>query len=326
MRDPGFLQLLERLRAAKRVLLVSDGRPDGDSLGSTTASFQWLQRDYPHLHLRAFCQERTPVSLLCLNAILSVENNPQVFHEPWDLIILHDAGDLTHAGIADHLPKTPIGYTLVDIDHHATNTRYGHINIVQTDACATTQVLYRCFHENGIRLNEDIASSLLAGLLTDTGAFGNSSTTSDGLAMASDLLHKGARYQEIMQSTLSRQSVDSFHLWGKALARLKKDSALDVATTYFFAEDYANVKDEEATNGLSNMLNATCGDAETIMVLKETSDGLIKGSVRSTKRDISKFCQALGGGGHKKAAGFAIPGTLSKHPDGSVEIVPPKST
>lgn len=325
MRDPGFLQLLERLRVAKRVLLVSDGRPDGDSLGSTTATFQWLERDYPNIHLEAFCQERTPVSLLCLNAILHIKNDPRVFDEPWDLIILHDAGDLAHAGIKDHLPNTPTGYTLVDIDHHATNTRYGRLNIVQTDASATTQVLYRCFKENGIRLNPNIASSLLAGLLTDTSAFGNSGTTADSLAMASDLLRQGARYQEIMQSTLSRQSVESFHLWGKALARLKKDTALDMATTYFFAEDYAAVKDEEATNGLSNMLNATCGDAETVMVLKETSDGLIKGSVRSTKRDISKFCQALGGGGHKKAAGFAILGALRKRADGTVEIVEKKS-
>lgn len=321
MRDPGFIQLLDRLRVAKRVLLVSDGRPDGDSLGSTTASYQWLARDYPHLQLSAFCQERTPPSLLCLNAILQVKNDPRVFLEPWDLIILHDAGDLSHAGIKEHLPHTPAGYTLVDIDHHATNTRYGDLNIVQTDASATTQVFYRCFKEHGIRLTPDLASSLLAGLLTDTGAFGNSGTTAESLAMASDLLRLGARYQEIMQSTLSRQSVESFHLWGKALARLKKDPALDMATTYFFAEDYAAVKDEEATNGLSNMLNATCGDAEAIMVLKETADGLIKGSVRSTKRDISKFCQALGGGGHKKAAGFTVPGALKKRADGTVELI-----
>lgn len=320
MRDPGFLELLRCLHSAKRVLLVSDGRPDGDSLGSTTATFQWLRRDFPHIFLRAFCREQTPPSLLCLDEILSIEQDAALFSQPWDLIILHDAGDLLHAKIDDLLPQTPGGYTLVDIDHHPTNPRYGTINIVQTDACATTQVLYRCFIENNITIHAGIASSLLGGLLTDTGAFSNSGTNADSLAMAAHLMQLGARYQEILRSTFARHSLEGLHLQGKAFSRLKKHPTINAATTYIQLKDYAGLKDEEATSGISNTLNTICGDSEMLLVLKETDEGTINGSFRSSGRDISRFCHAFGGGGHKKAAGFSVPGRMVEEADGTITI------
>lgn len=320
MRDPGFLDLLRRLPLAKRVLLVSDGRPDGDSLGSTTATFQWLRRDFPHLFLRAFCREQTPPSLLCLDEILSVEQDEALFSQPWDLIILHDAGDLAHAKIEDLLPRTPPGYVLVNIDHHSTNARYGAINIVQTDACSTTQVLYRCFLENGVVLHAGIASSLLGGLLTDTGAFTNSSTNADSLTMAAHLIRVGGRYQELLRSTLTHHRLEGLQLQGKAFARLKKHPVLDVATTYIQEKDYAHLADEEASSGVSNALSAICGDAEMVLVLKETDDGMVNGSFRSNERDISRFCRALGGGGHKRAAGFHVPGRILEKTDGTIAI------
>lgn len=309
MLDLGFLELLAQLKTAKRVLLVSDGRPDGDSIGATTATYQWLRRDYPETKLAFFCQESIPPSLFCLNEVIAATTEPLLFNESWDLIIMHDAADLLHGGVEPYLPNTPKGYILVDIDHHNTNQRYGQINIVQTDACSTTEVLYRCFTQNNITIDEGMATSLLAGFLTDTQSFGNGGTTSTSLSAAAHLIRLGGRYNDVFKS-VTHQSLESFHLYGKALSRLRKHPEFDLSITYFLAEDYDQVQDEEATNGLSNFLNTTCGETEAILVLKETKDGFIKGSCRSTKRDISKFCKLFGGGGHKKASGFAIPGRI----------------
>lgn len=322
MIDTGFVELLERLRVAKRVLVVSDGRPDGDSIGSSTATLAWLARDYPHLHIQAFCRETIPPSLLSLPHIQSFSSDRALFTEPWDLILMHDASNLEHGGIEDVLPHTPKDYTLVNIDHHTSNTRYGHINIVQTDACATTEVLYRCFTQNKIRIDANMASSLLAGLLTDTSSFTNSGTTVTSLAMAGELKRLGARYEQLQEATMSRQSLESLQLWGKLLARLQKRADLNLAITYVFAHEHEGLHDEEALGGLSNMLNARCGDVEAVIVLKETSEGVVKGSCRSTKRDISKFCAAFGGGGHKKASGFTIKGKLEERKNGGVRIIP----
>lgn len=325
MIDTGFIELLRRLRIAKRVLVVSDGRPDGDSIGASTATLAWLTRDYPEVCVQAFCKEPIPPSLLSLAHIQAFSQDLRLFHQSWDLIVLHDASNLAHGGIEEALPLTPKGYTLVNIDHHTSNTRYGDIVIVHTDACATTEVLYRCFTQNNIRIDEPMASSLLAGLLTDTSSFTNSGTTVTSLAMAAELKRLGARYEQLQQATMSRQSLESLKLWGTLLSRLHKRVDLNLAITYVFAHEHEGLDDEEALGGLSNMLNARCGDVEAVIVLKETSAGLIKGSCRSTKRDISKFCAIFGGGGHKKASGFAIRGKLEERKNGGVRIVPVSS-
>lgn len=322
MIDTGFAELLRKLRVAKRVLVVSDGRPDGDSIGSSSATLSWLARDYPHLHLQAFCREPIPPSLLSLAHVQAFSVDSTLFREPWDLILMHDASNLAHGGVEEALPHTPKGYTLVNIDHHTSNTRYGDIVIVHTDACATTEVLYRCFTQNKIRINEPMASALLAGLLTDTSSFTNSGTTVTSLAMAAELKRLGARYEQLQQATMSRQSLESLKLWGTLLARLHKRADLNLAITYVFAHEHEGLSDEEALGGLSNMLNARCGDVEAVIVLKETSDGLIKGSCRSTKRDISKFCAVFGGGGHTKASGFTVKGRFEPRKNGGVRIVP----
>ncbi len=322
MIDTGFIRLLELLRAAKRVLVVSDGRPDGDSIGSSTATLSWLARDFPHLHLQAFCRETIPPSLLSLSHIQSFSTDRSLFTQPWDLILMHDASNLEHGGIEDILPLTPKGYTLVNIDHHTSNTLYGQINIVHTNACSTTEVLYQCLTQHKIFIDPEMANSLLAGLLTDTSSFTNSGTTASSLAMAGDLKRLGARYEQLQEATMSRQSLESLQLWGKLLSRLQKRTDLHLAITYVFAHEHEGLNDEEALGGLSNMLNARCGDVETVIVLKETSEGLIKGSCRSTKRDISLFCAAFGGGGHKKASGFSLKGKLEERKNGGVRIVP----
>lgn len=322
MTDTGFIELLQRLRVAKRVLVVSDGRPDGDSIGSSTATLGWLTRDFPSIALRAFCREILQPSLLSLPHAQAFTTNKDVFQEPWDLVLMHDASNKEHGGVEDLLPLAPKGFFLVNIDHHASNTRYGDINIVHTDACATTEVLYRCFRQNNIPLDASMATSLLAGLFTDTSFFTNSGTTATGLAMAGDLMRLGARHQNAQRVAAWRQSRESFPLWGKILARLQKRTDLGIAITYVFAHEHEALQDKEALEGVSNMLNARCGDVETIIFLKETSEGVVKGSCRSTKRDIAKFCAAFGGGGHKKASGFVLQGKLEERKHGGVRIVP----
>lgn len=322
MVDAGFVELQTRLAQAKRVLVVSDGRPDGDSIGAATATLLWITRDYPHLHVEAFCKEVIPPSLQGLRTTQRFSTSAELFTQSWDLLLFHDASDVDHAGVKDLLPLLPAGHTIVNIDHHATNTRYGHINIVQTDACATTEVLYRCFQQAQIEISVSMCDSLLAGLFTDTSFFSNSGTLASSLAMAADLKERGAHFAEVYQATLAEQSLESLQLWGTALQRLHKHEDLDLALTHVFAHEYESLADTEAMSGLSNMLNSVCVGADTLMVVKDTSEGKIVGSVRSASRDISKLCRALGGGGHKKAAGFSLPGKLEALPDGSARIIP----
>lgn len=310
---PEFNRLHALVRNAKKILLIADGSPDGDSLGSSSGFLNWLLREGKTA--QAFCAAPIPRSFSFLNGIHLFRNDAATFKEDWDLIITFDAGDLRHCGVEQLLPQIKTPYTLVNIDHHATNARYGQLNLVYTDACSTCEVVYRFLTAEEIPLDPAIATSLLTGVLTDTSSFSNAATTSPGMDAASVLTAAGARTNEIYHHILQNKTVDGLRLWGLALSRLKYNKTYNMVTTYFFAKDLEGAP-EEAVEGVSNFLNASCGEADTMLVLREFSNGTIKGSMRSAKRDISKVAKLLGGGGHKKAAGFTINGHLEETGNG----------
>ncbi len=310
---PEFNRLHALVQKANKILLIADGKPDGDSLGSSSGFLNWLIREGKTA--QAFCAAPIPRTFSYLNGIHLFRNDAATFKESWDLIITFDAGDLRHCGVETLLPQVTSPYTLVNIDHHATNARYGQLNLVYIDACSTCEVVYRFLTNEGIRLDSAIATSLLTGVLTDTSSFSNSATTSPGMEAAAVLSAAGARTNEIYYHLLRNKTVDGLKIWGLALSRLAFNPSYNAVTTYFLAKDLIGVP-EETIDGVSNFLNASCGEADTILVLREMNDGKVRGSMRSAKRDISKIAKLLGGGGHKKAAGFTINGRLEQTSEG----------
>jgi phosphoesterase RecJ-like protein len=305
---PVFTQILGLIHKAERILVVADGSPDGDSIGSTSAFLNWLLREGKNV--TAFCKEKLPRALLYLDGSHRFTNDPHVFDQAYDLILTFDAGDLRHCGIDTLLPHVPKTYTLVVFDHHNTNERFGDVNAVFTDACSTCEVVYRFFVELGIEIDDRMATSLLTGINTDTGSFQNSGTTVKGMDAAGHLVACGARHPDILRNLIKNKSVDGLKLWGLGLERLVHVPELDLAVTYFCKEDLTKPGSDEAIDGVSNFLQSSCAGADAILVLKEKPDGTIRGSMRSLNRDISILCKKMGGGGHKKAAGFSVSGPL----------------
>lgn len=315
---PVFTKILPLIQKAERILLISDGRPDGDSIGSSSGMLNWLLSEGKDV--TAFCAEPIPRNLRYLDNVHRFTNDPRTFDQAYDLIMTFDAGDLRHCGIEELLPKAPKTYTLVVFDHHNTNERFGDINAVFTEACSTCEVVYRFFEELNIAIDHKMATSLLTGINTDTGSFSNGGTTIKGMEAAVHLFRCGARHMDIVQNLIRNKSVEGLKLWGLALSRLQHNPKLDLVTTYFLLEDLTAPGSEESVEGMSNFLGAACGGCDTILVLKEAPGGKIKGSMRSLNRDISKVAKLLGGGGHKKASGFMVNGKIEVK-DGKAAIV-----
>lgn len=304
-----FTAILPLINQASRILLVSDGKPDGDSIGSTTAMLTWLLSQ--HKNVTAFCIEAIPNNLRFLDNVDLITKDIAVFTHPYDLVMTFDASDPVRSGIQANYPNIPNQPPVIVFDHHATNPRYGAINLIDITACSTCELVFRFFQTNQLPINDQVATSLLTGLTTDTSSFSNGGTTSSGIDAASVCLSKGARQRDIVNNLIRNKSLESLKLWGLALSRLSYHPAFDIATTYFTKDDLGtSPAAQEAVEGVSNFLNAYCGHADTILVLKETPDGFVKGSLRSVKRDISKLAQQFGGGGHKKASGFMIKGQI----------------
>ncbi|MFH1078013.1 MAG: DHH family phosphoesterase [Patescibacteria group bacterium] len=313
--------LLQRLHDAilnaDRVLLLPHKRPDGDAAGSATALIAWLEREGKEV--TAFCRDSLPDQLRFLDHVHKLTTDTAIFDRRYDVVIVLDSGDLTYCGVADLLPRLPKGYLLADVDHHAINARYGDLNIVDAGASSTSEIVFRFFEANGIRIDQAMATSLLAGILFDTSNFSNAATSPAAIAAASSLLASGARNSDIVRHMVRDKTVDMLKVWGLMLSRLHRDAVQDLAVTYLLEQDLAGGTDEmnaAVTGGFSNFLNAVTGDVDTVLILQERPGGKVKGSMRSVTRDVSAVAKRLGGGGHVKAAAFTVDGRITVTDDG----------
>ncbi|MBU1348510.1 DHH family phosphoesterase [Patescibacteria group bacterium] len=310
-------KLHDAIRNADRVLLLPHKRPDGDAAGAATALVGWLLREGKTV--TAFCRDPLPDQLNFLDHAHRLTTDTTVFDVAYDLVIALDSGDLAYCGVADLLPRLPKGYLLAVIDHHAINARYGDLNIVDTDASSTCEIVFRFFETNGIRIDQAMATSLLTGILFDTGNFSNAATTPSAIAAASALLTAGARNSDIVRHMIRDKTIDMLKVWGLMLSRLHRDAASDFALTYLLESDLTDMTGETkraVTSGFSNFLNAVTGDAGTILILQELPGGKVKGSMRSVGRDVAAVAKRLGGGGHTKAAAFMVDGRIAVTEDG----------
>jgi phosphoesterase RecJ-like protein len=159
-----------------------------------------------------------------------------------------------------------------------------------------------------------MATALLTGIITDTDNFTNSATSDTAMAAAGDLIRKGGNLNMINEQVVRNKSINLLRLWGEILNRLNKHEALDMVYTYITQVDLkVHQVDETDSEGIANFLN-NLDEGKMSLILKETQDGKIKGSFRTTKDDVdvSALAKKLGGGGHKKAAGFSIAGTIDE--------------
>jgi len=294
----------ELLLSAAHPVFVSDERIDGDSLGAALAMVNFMKQQGKHP--KVFVAEPVPEQYRFMPHVDMCTTDIAVFNdERIDLVVVFDCSDSAFvSGLVERIPSSP---TVVNIDHHKTNTRYGHVNQVLTDAPATAEVVYRFFEANHIVPTKEASTCLLAGLCFDTNIFSNSGTNERALDVASQLILSGARVQEVIRTMFHNRSISALRVWGSALERLADYPELRLVTTCLTRKDIEenHVTDDEI-DGLSNFLNLVT-DTDTLFVLRETKEGGIKVSMRSREQDVSAIAKAHGGGGHAKAAGFTIP-------------------
>lgn len=306
-------QIHKTVMNASRVLLIPHQNPDGDALGSSTAFAEWLSqmgKDYT-----LFCKTTQ-------SPRFSYLAHSDEFHEsevvwrgaPFDVIVVFDSGDLAYAGVDKYIAGIDTPYTLINIDHHKTNTMYGDLNLVLETASSTCEMLYRFFTHTGERINKDMATSLLTGIITDTDNFTNAATTPTALAAAGELLKAGGKFNKVKTQVYKQNSIHAFGLWATVLSRLERHDELDMVYTFLKQDDFSkHGVNETAAEGMSNFLSAI-EEGKAHLVLKENTDGSIKGSFRTTRDDVdvSAIAKHLGGGGHQKAAGFTVEGPIEQ--------------
>lgn len=305
-------QIYRAIIQAEKILLVTHQNPDGDAVGCVSAFSYFLQSLAKKHH--NFCFNLPAPRINNLPHIVNINTDPVVWQEKPDLVIVLDSGDLRHAAIDNYIRGAVHGPTVINIDHHETNSNFGHFNLVIKTASSASEILYYFFKFNNIEINKNIAAALLTGLITDTENFTNPGTNINALKIASDLINRGANFNQIKTWFLKDKTINSLKLWGAAFSRLNKNEECDIIYSFITRKDLGENKlDESETEGIANFMN-NLGDCKASLLLKEKNDGLIKGSLRTTRDDfdVASIARALGGGGHRKAAGFTIAGTISE--------------
>ncbi len=307
-----FFKAMKAIDSARRVLLIAHPKPDGDTAGSVTAIGSYL--DGRGAMSVLYCKDLPGAQYQFLPGAhrFTTDVDEVLTHQPYDVVIVCDAGDLGYAGVQEWLPTLEPKPTIINIDHHRTNTMFGDINIVAEGGAATTEVVATMFRSQGVQITRDIATCLLTGIITDTGAFTNAATSSTALVTAAELIRAGAPYRTLLKRVVANRSLASFRLLADVLDRLEIREPWGLGVTVMTLEDQARYGvDEESTEGIANFLNSL-SQARAILVLKQLPDNKIKGSLRTTREDVdvSALAKYFGGGGHKKAAGFTVGGTL----------------
>ncbi len=236
--------------------------------------------------------------------------------EQYDLIITVDAGDIHQMrDLYEENKEMFETLPLLNIDHHSSNSKYGTINYVDTESSSTTQALIPiidALNDTGSEIiDQDIATLLLTGLITDTGSFQHANTTPEAFEVASRLLDLGAKQQEIIKKVYKTKSLSTLKLWGRVLSKIQYDEERRLVWSTITTQDLleTNSTTNEA-NGIIDELMTNAPGAELILLLKQKSDDLVSGSVRTNSDDVdgSAFAAEFGGGGHVRAAGFRVKG------------------
>ena len=293
------------LEDVKKTAIIGHIRPDGDCVGSCLAVYNYLSENYPDVEAVVYLE--TPSDkfgyLKNIDTIVSDFTEDKVY----DLCICLDSSDTLRFGEA--VKYLTSAKKSICVDHHITNLRYADKSIVEDHASSTCEVLYGLFDED--KISREVAECIYTGIIHDTGVFKYDCTSRRTMEIAGKMMEKGINFSRIIDDSFYRKTYLQNQILGRALLESitfhngqcifsvirKKDM------------DFYGVTSGDM-DGIIDQLRITEG-VECAIFMYETACREYKVSLRSTSDlDVSKIAVYFGGGGHKKAAGCTMTGSV----------------
>jgi bifunctional oligoribonuclease and PAP phosphatase NrnA len=301
------------IEQADEICLACHVYPDGDALGSMLAFAQALRALGRPCTASFGDPFRVPEILRFLPG-LELLSDPRDFPAAPEVMVTFDAAGIERLGsLAPHAEKAR---ELIVIDHHASNSGFGTVHLVDAEAAATAVLAETLITRLGAPLTADVALGLYAGLASDTGSFKYASTTPEVHALAGRLLATGVRPDVVGRELWDRVPFGYLRVLSGALGRTRLEPGAAggrglVWTTISRADRAAEDLPYDLLESVIDVVRRT-DEAEVAVVCKETDDDGWYVSVRSKGAvDVGRACVALGGGGHRTAAAFTAGGDLA---------------
>ena len=317
--------ILTEIKKAKSILLHCHPSPDPDSVGSALAMKFAIEQLGGTATVIKGDSEIPPAFMHFPGAQdIVMKNWWEIDPSEYDLFIIVDSA-LT--GVSrTQLPVPPAMMKIINIDHHRTNEGSGSINIIEPTYPATGQLLFDILTEMGIKIIPEIAINLFMGIYTDTGGFKYSETTSRTFEVAGKLATIVPEYHKVISQMENSSTLDDLRFQGLALSSIHELSGGKVALAVvpYSKIQESKIPDISISAGLVSSILRRAGKCDVVGAIIEARPGKIKMSFRARNantHDVSKLAVALGGGGHKAAAGAACDMSLEAAQQKVVETI-----
>lgn len=306
-------RLQDALEGAKRVILTAHVDPDPDGLGCVLGLARVLVQE--GWNAVPVCIGRLPSFAPGLPGYEDIVVFPSRAGEnqqlrpimrAGDALVVMDTPNATRmAAFYDTHRKIIGGATVLNIDHHITNDRFGTYNFIDPGAAATAEVVCDILDASGFEIDDDAATCLMTALIADTQCFRTENTSPRSLMLAHRLWQAGAPIYPIARSVLATRPLAALRLWGAAVERMGAQDGVVWATVTDQMLEEAGATMEEAEGLVDFLLSSK--ESRVAIVFKEAALDETKVSIRTLPGvDAIKIVSPFGGGGHTRAAGCTI--------------------
>lgn len=309
--------LTDALNNKKTVVIIGHVNPDGDCIGSCLGMYNYLTENFDGLDVSVYLEPMgKKFGYLKGYDLVKHEYDPE---KKFDLCITLDASDVKRLGA--FAPYLEDAADSLCIDHHVTNLGMAKVNVVESSASSCCEVLYGLLDAE--KISQTVAECLYTGIVHDTGVFKYSNTSEKTMGIAGRLMASGIDFPRIIDGSFFMKSYGQAKLHGRAIldsVRIMDNRVVYTVVTQEHLKEFGcTVK---ATDGIVDQLRVIDG-IECVILLYETGNpSEYKVSLRTNSElDLARIAGAFGGGGHVKAAGCTVTGTVEEILEGLKEQI-----
>ncbi len=315
-----FQKINNILEKSKNILIVAHKSPDPDAVGSMMGLYFAFKK--VNIKSSVYAAGDLPNYLNFLPGFKKLKEPLRT--QNFDLLFCLDYGDFGRLSLpsflnfkikrnSNNISDEKDFPVVITVDHHKKGNQKGEIVIIESEISSTSEIIYQFLKKRGIKIDKKIATCLLTGIVGDTVGLSSQYTSSGTLKAVADLVSKDISLKRVNQYLFSNEPLKVLKIWGKAFSRLSSQKDNKFAFSWISQSDLKSYQVQP--NQAKRVVNWISSFSRTpfILFLIEYEKGKIRGSLRSKSKesgDMAKIAKALGGGGHRWAAGFIREGTI----------------
>jgi phosphoesterase RecJ-like protein len=286
----------DALRRSVTATVAIHENPDLDAVGAAAGVLDLLEQLGGRGILRVRPGTRLPRHDWFLGAKAVTEGPPE-----GDTLIVLDSGSMARTA----LDLDGWSGTVVNVDHHPDNQRFGHVNLVRPDASSASEIVSAVAAALGLTPSAGAATALYTGIAFDTGQFRHASTSAATFRAAADMVEAGAEPAAVYRLVYEDRTLADLRLWARAIAAASPAAEGRALIATLTRADFEACGESDGTEGVVDSLRSIRGVAVAALVREQPDGPRTRVSMRSEGFDVGALARRRGGGGHRQAAGFS---------------------